>query len=48
MLQPLALADLHRHLDGSLRPATVADLAAKRGLSVPPDLAFSCGMGPHE
>lgn len=39
------LADLHRHLDGSLRPATVADLAARAGLSVPPDLAFSPGMG---
>jgi adenosine deaminase len=45
MLQPLPLADLHRHLDGSLRPATVADLAAERGLSVPADLAFSPGMG---
>jgi adenosine deaminase len=45
MLQPLALADLHRHLDGSLRPATVADLAAERGLAVPPNLAFSPGMG---
>ncbi len=40
-----ALADLHRHLDGSLRPATVAELAAERGLSVPPDLAFEPGMG---
>ena len=45
MLQPLPLADLHRHLDGSLRPATVADLAAERGLEVPPNLAFSPGMG---
>src|SRR6185437_2801238 len=39
------LADLHRHLDGSLRPATVAALAEERGLRVPPDLAFSPGMG---
>lgn len=39
------LADLHRHLDGSLRPQTVAELAAARGLSVPADLAFSPGMG---
>jgi adenosine deaminase len=39
------LADLHRHLDGSLRPDTVADLAARRGLAVPEDLAFSPGMG---
>ncbi|MEZ4474903.1 MAG: hypothetical protein R3F60_29760 [bacterium] len=39
------LADLHRHLDGSLRPATVAELAAARGLAVPPDLPFTPGMG---
>jgi adenosine deaminase len=39
------LADLHRHLDGSVRPATLAELAAHRGLRVPPDLAFSAGMG---
>lgn len=41
----LELSDLHRHLDGSLRPATVAELAARAGVSVPPDLAFSPGMG---
>lgn len=41
------LADLHRHLDGSLRPATVAELAAARGLAVPPDLTFFPGMGLH-
>lgn len=39
------LADLHRHLDGSLRPSTVAELAAGLNLPVPPDLAFSPGMG---
>lgn len=39
------LADLHRHLDGSLRPATLAELAARAGIAVPPDLAFSPGMG---
>jgi adenosine deaminase len=39
------LSDLHRHLDGSIRPNTAADLAAKLGLSVPPDLMFSPGMG---
>jgi adenosine deaminase len=39
------LADLHRHLDGSLRPATLAELAARAGLTVPVDLAFSPGMG---
>ena len=37
--------DLHRHLDGSLRPATVVDLAARRGLAVPADLPFHAGMG---
>jgi adenosine deaminase len=46
--RPLAdrpLADLHRHLDGSLRPDTVLELAERAGRSVPPDLAFSAGMG---
>ena len=37
--------DLHRHLDGSLRAATLAALAAPLGLTVPADLAFSPGMG---
>lgn len=41
----LGLADLHRHLDGSLRPSTVAELAAARGVAVPADLAFAPGMG---
>ncbi|MCB9765702.1 MAG: hypothetical protein H6739_38365 [Alphaproteobacteria bacterium] len=41
----LPLADLHRHLDGSLRPDTVAALAAARGLEVPSDLPFAPGMG---
>ena len=40
-----ALADLHRHLDGSLRPATVVDLASQLGLEVPRDLVFHAGMG---
>ncbi len=39
------LTDLHRHLDGSLRPETVAELAVALGLSVPEDLAFSPNMG---
>jgi adenosine deaminase len=39
------LADLHRHLDGSLRPSTLAELAARAGKSVPADLAFHPGMG---
>jgi adenosine deaminase len=38
------LADLHRHLDGSLRPSTVSELAARLGLAVP-ELAFTPGMG---
>lgn len=42
---PFPLADLHRHLDGSIRPSTLADLAARKGVSVPRDLAFSPGMG---
>ncbi|MEO7327387.1 MAG: adenosine deaminase family protein [Minicystis sp.] len=39
------LADLHRHLDGSLRPSTVAELAARAHLEVPADLPFFAGMG---
>lgn len=39
------LADLHRHLDGSLRPATVADLATAHGLAIPAHLPFTPGMG---
>jgi adenosine deaminase len=39
------LADLHRHLDGSLRSSTLAELAARAGARVPDDLAFSAGMG---
>jgi adenosine deaminase len=39
------LSDLHRHLDGSLRPATLTELAAKEGVEVPEDLRFAPGMG---
>jgi len=39
------LADLHRHLDGALRPDTVRELAAKLGVSVPRELGFVPGMG---
>lgn len=38
-------ADLHRHLDGSLRRSTLAELAARAGREVPADLVFSPGMG---
>ena len=40
-----ALADLHRHLDGSLRLHTVRELAAREGVAVPPALPFVAGMG---
>lgn len=39
------LPDLHRHLDGSIRPQTLAALAAAAGVAVPEALAFSPGMG---
>lgn len=39
------LPDLHRHLDGSLRPETLKELAARRQRSVPSTLAFRAGMG---
>ncbi len=42
---PTGLADLHRHLDGSLRPGTLAELAAAAGLEQPGDLRFTPGMG---
>lgn len=42
---PTVLADLHRHLDGSLRPSTLRELAAREGTAVPDDLLFRAGMG---
>ncbi len=39
------LPDLHRHLDGSLEPATVQELAEALGLERPPALCFHPGMG---
>lgn len=39
------LSDLHRHLDGSLRPSTLAELAAAAAVVVPPGLGFRPGMG---
>lgn len=38
-------ADLHRHLDGSLRRATLEELSAAAGVDVPADLTFHAGMG---
>jgi adenosine deaminase len=42
------LADLHRHLDGSLRESTLLDLALQAGVRVPADLRFHPGMGLRE
>jgi adenosine deaminase len=39
------LADLHRHLDGSLRRATLDELARAAGVRVPGDLRFTANMG---
>lgn len=39
------LAELHLHLDGSLRMSTVRELAARLGKEVPSDLLFQRGMG---
>ena len=39
------LAELHLHLDGSLRMSTVRELAARAGKEVPKDLLFRRGMG---
>src|SRR5262245_2522762 len=45
MLLDAPLADLHRHLDGSLRLATLEELLARRGARVPERLRFERGMG---
>ena len=42
------LVDLHRHLDGSLRPATLLRFAQADGVEVPQNLTFSAGMGLSE
>ena len=39
------LADLHRHLDGSLRLATLHSLAAEVDLEVTEAICFEPGMG---
>ncbi|MEM7160086.1 MAG: hypothetical protein AAF799_45030 [Myxococcota bacterium] len=36
---------MHRHLDGSLRASTLAELAAAEGIEVPEDFGFHAGMG---
>ncbi|MBW2456976.1 MAG: adenosine deaminase family protein [Deltaproteobacteria bacterium] len=49
MADPLPpLADLHRHLDGSLRPETLSDLASQQGVTLPEDIKFYRGMGLDE
>lgn len=42
------LVDLHRHLDGSLRPETLLRFAQADGVEVPQSLTFSAGMGLSE
>jgi adenosine deaminase len=44
-LETLPLSDLHRHLDGSVRLSTLAELARRLGRPVPADLVFTQGMG---
>ena len=44
MIPDTPLADLHVHLDGSLRPTTLAELAAEAGTPPPEDLLFFPGM----
>lgn len=39
------LADLHRHLDGSLRESTLRELAGAAGVEVPAQFRFWRGMG---
>ena len=39
------LVDLHRHLDGSLRPSTLEALGAALGRPIPEDIRFTAGMG---
>lgn len=41
----LPLSDLHRHLDGSLRLATVRELAGRLDIPIPEPLGFAAGIG---
>lgn len=41
----MTLPDLHRHLDGSLRRASLDELARRAGVRVPADLRFTPNMG---
>jgi adenosine deaminase len=41
----IPLADLHRHLDGSLRESTLRELAAAKGVQLLPSLRFRPAMG---
>lgn len=42
------IADLHRHLDGSLRLSTALELAGRLGVEVPRPLEFGVGIGLEE
>ena len=44
-MTPAPLADLHRHLDGSLRRPTLEEFAHEDGVIIPDPLSFSPGMG---